>query len=148
MLKPLHWFFIVGGVVATASFVTVGAVLLGGVGALDTSRSLKDFESNEAARHFVSEHLPVALPNDAVVSELAYERWTDWRLSATVKLDSGQAAEEFVARVLQDRKTDDPYCGEAEPERGARYFLSASFACGTVSRGAAHDTLEILCHTR
>ena len=148
MLKPIHWFFIVGGVGAAAAFVTIGAVLLAGVGALDTSRSLDDFENNEQARKFVSEHLPAALPNDAVVSKLSYERWTDWHLAATVQLGSAQAADELVARVIADRKTDDAYCGEKDPELGARYFLPASFACGSVSRGAAPSTLEIRCNTR
>src|SRR6187551_1382212 len=77
--------------------------------ALDTDRDLSDFESPKEARAFATAHLPVPLPADAVVETLHYARWTDWQLSARVRLPSSAAVNRYLDQVKHDRKLDDVY---------------------------------------
>jgi hypothetical protein len=112
------------------------------------AKDLEDFASQAQARDFASAHLPTPLPSDTVVEALRYERFTDWRITARVRLTSPEAVARYVEELKQHRKLDDDYCGSGEPAGGASYFLPALFACGTVQPGSAAATLEIACNTR
>lgn len=113
----------------------------------DANRELSDFDSPAEARAFVSAHLPVPLPNGAVVEDLHYERWLDWHLSARVRLPSREVTEGYVDQVKRDRALDDQYCGSDEPTPGARYFLRDVFGCGSIN-GVKSPLLEVRCYTR
>jgi hypothetical protein len=142
------------------SWLLLGATVLAlGLGALlglrwlvssfvGESRHLQDFSSPEQARDFLGGHLPVRLPKDARVEALTYERFTDWSLTARVRFPSGEAAVDYVERVKRERRLDDSYCGDSEPNSGARYALPHLFACGTVSAAATPESLDIVCQTR
>jgi hypothetical protein len=135
-------------ILGLATIAGVGLFFLALASSLDTDKDLEDFASQAQARDFASAHLPTPLPSATVVEALHYERFTDWRLTARVRLTSPNAAAQYVDQLKQERKVDDNYCGSAEPGAGARYFLPALFACGTVKPGSPAATLEIACNTR
>jgi hypothetical protein len=114
--------------------------------ALDTDKDLADFKTPAESRAFVSAHLPLALPVDASVSELRYERFTDWHLTAKVRLASPEAAADYLERLRAARTLNDDYCGPADPAGAARFFLADVSACGHAS--ALDRTLNVLCYTR
>lgn len=144
--KLIHWVFAGLGLVALL-LVVAGAFLVWVLAdALDTDKDLADFETAAEARAFVSAHLPLALPVDANVSELRYERFTDWHLTAKVRLASPEAAREYVERLRAARTLNDAYCGPSEPAGATRFFLPDVSACGHVS--AAGGALDVLCYTR
>jgi hypothetical protein len=146
--KTIHWVLL--GLTSIGLTVIAGAGLLLAVlaSSLDSDRDLADFASQAEARDFASAHLPTALPGSAVVEALRYERFTDWRLTSRIRFDSSESVDRYVEQLERERKLDDAYCGDAEPSGGARYFLPALFACGTVGRGARAGTLEMACNTR
>lgn len=142
--RTIHWIFVGLAAVACALGVLAVAQL---VSAFDTDRDLADFASAGEARAFVSAHLPVPLPSTALVEALHYERWTDWHLTARVRLPSLAASHGYVEQVRRERALDDQYCSAKEPSPGVRYFLAAEFACGSIDSGAA-PILEVHCNTR
>lgn len=128
--------------------LAVGAVLvIAAMRALDTDRDLDDFASPSEARKFTSAHLPAPLPADAVVEKLSYTRWTDWRLTAQIRLPSPAALEQYLEVAKTQRVTNDEYCSDLEPTGGARYFLREVSACGSIQR-ASPAVLDVACNTR
>jgi hypothetical protein len=143
--KAIHWVFVafavlcvclVGGVIAAADHLLTGS-----------DRNLEDFASPNEARAFASAHLPAALPADATLDALRYERFTDWHFSARVRFSSAEAADRFLERVRRDRQLNDAYCGDSEPIGGARYALIDVSACGSIHRESA-QALHVTCFTR
>jgi hypothetical protein len=144
--RTIHWVF-TGLAMIAVLIVAAGAVLVWILAdAFDTDKKLSDFESPAQGRAFVSAHLPLPLPADSDVIELSYERWTDWNLTAKVRLASPAATRDYLERVRSARKLNDDYCGAGEPSGAARFFLADVSACGTVSSAA--DTLSVRCYTR
>lgn len=145
--RTIHWIFL--GLVIAISIPGLAALVLlvhvakGG----DGSRELSDFDSPAEARAFVSAHLPVPLPNDAVVETLHFERFTDWFLSTRVRLSSREVAQGYLEQVKRARALNDEYCSDAEPSPGARYYLRDVAACGSID-AAAPPALEVRCNTR
>lgn len=111
------------------------------------NRDLADFASPAESRAFASAHLPVPLPKEAVVESLHFERWTDWNLTATVRLPSAEALALYLEQTKRDRKLYDEFCYHDEPAQGARYYLKKSMACGTIER-VSPAVIEIRCNTR
>lgn len=147
--KKVHWIMLGLSILALAAIAGGGLLLVALASSFGSpAKDLEDFASQAQARDFASAHLPTPLPSDTFVEALRYERFTDWRITARVRLTSPEAVARYVDQLEQDRKVDDDYCGSAEPAAGARYFLPALFACGTVQPGSAAATLEIACNTR
>lgn len=113
----------------------------------DGPHQLSDFDSPAEARAFVSAHLPVPLPSDAVVEALHFERFTDWFLSARVRLSSREVAQGYLDQVRRARVLNDAYCSDVEPSLGARFYLRDVAACGSLD-AAALPALEVRCNTR
>jgi hypothetical protein len=130
------------------AIVGVGLVVVALATSFGSAKDLEDFASQAQARDFISAHLPTPLPSSAVVEALHYERFTDWRITARVRLPSASALDQYLEQTKRDRQLDDAYCGAAEPSGGARYFLAKSFACGTLQHGSSATSLEIACNTR
>jgi hypothetical protein len=118
----------------------------------DTTRTLHDFTTPASARQFVSAHLPTELPVDARVIRLRYDRFTDWRLSATVDLGSEAAATAFLSQVRSAAHTGEAYCGAApnpsSHDGTVAYFLKKTSACGGVRPTDRAGELHVLCATR
>ena len=142
--KLLIWAIAGLGLLALGVGVLLVLAVLQG---LDSDRDLSDFASPSEARAFTSAHLPAPLPNDAVVEELHYERWTDWRFTARVRLSSPEASEQYIEQAKERRDLNDQYCSNLEPPAGARYFLRPVSACGSVRRASA-QVVEVACNTR
>ncbi len=113
----------------------------------DTSLDRSDFASDAQAAEFVSEHLPAPLPASVRVEKLSYDRWTDWRLSASVELPSVQATEAYLKRARAARATNDEYCLTSGNAQVLQYFLAKWYACGSIQRQSPR-TLLIGCNTR
>ncbi len=144
--RAIHWIFAGLASIAVLLFA-LGVVFLWALAdAFDSDRNLADFKSPGESRAFVSAHLPVALPADAKVTDLRYERFTDWHLTAKVRLASAEAVISYIEGARTARTLNDAYCGNEEPGAGARYFLSDVSACGTLE--PAGDSLSVRCYTR
>jgi hypothetical protein len=146
--KAIHWVLLALSILGLAAVAGVGLVVALAASSLGSTKDLEDFASQAQARDFTSAHLPTPLPSSAVVEALHYERFTDWRITARVRLPSPQALNQYLEQAKQERKVDDAYCGAAEPSVGAGYFLPQLFACGSVQRGSSASILEIACNTR
>lgn len=146
--KTIHWVLLGLAVLGLATVAGLGLVVAPAASSLGSTKELKDFASQAQARDFTSAHLPTPLPSSALIEALRYERFTDWRITARVRLPSAAALDQYVEQTKQDRKTDDAYCGAGEPSLGVSYFLPKLFACGTVQRGASASILEMACNTR
>jgi hypothetical protein len=135
--------------VALGTLVLAGGILLASaaVTSLGTTRTLRDFDTPAEARAFTSAHLPTALPADATVQDLLYERWTDWHFRAVVRLASTEQADRFLEEVAENSSVNPSYCGEATGGPELPYFLASVSACGSVRRLSAH-VLEVECSTR
>jgi hypothetical protein len=144
--KLIHWVFAGLGVLALVLVVAGGFLVWALAAALDPDKDLADFDTPAQARDFVSAHLPLPLPAGASVTELRYERFTDWHLTAKATLSSPEASRDYLERLRAARALNDEYCGQGEPAGAARFFLGDVFACGHVS--AAGRTLSVLCYTR
>jgi hypothetical protein len=144
--RAIHWLAL-AVVVLVCSCVGVVLVRLTAAFSGGPPHDLSDFGTAAEARAFVSAHLPMALPGDAVVEKLAYERWTDWHLAVRVRLPSAWAADRYLEQARAARKVNDGYCTDAEPPRGARYFLAEVSACGSIAR-MSPQILEVVCYTR
>jgi len=53
---------------------------------LETVVTERDFESQKDCRKFVELHVPLPLPELAVVSKIEYVSWLDWTLDAQIDL--------------------------------------------------------------
>lgn len=142
--KWLLW--LLGGL-ALGAIGVAGLLVFATVQLLDTDRDLSDFANPGEARAFTSAHLPAPLPNDAVVESLHFERWTDWMLTATVRLSSSEAADTYLEEVKRTRTLNDEYCNQQDSPGGARYFLSDVFACGSIER-TSPQVISVQCNTR
>lgn len=134
--------------------VVVFVLVVGGLAVLaaslfsGTSLTRGDFTTPAEATAFVSDHLPLSLPDGANVTTLTYERFTDWHLEAAVRLPSAEAVRDYLSRARAGRTDDVEYCGpSSETSETVSYFLSQWSACGTVN-AAAQDTITVRCHTR
>lgn len=147
--KKAHWILLGLTILVLAAVAGAGLSLVALASSFGSpDKDLEDFASQAQARDFASAHLPTPLPSETVVEALHYERFTDWRITARVRLPSPEAVARYIDQLKQDRKVDDDYCGSGEPAAGAGYFLPAMFACGTVQPGSSVATLEIACNTR
>lgn len=146
--KTAHWVFLGLGVLAVLLLVGFAWLVVYLAVAFDTDRGLKDFESPQQSRDFVSAHLPTPLPATAVVTELLYERWTDWHLTARVRLEGAAAVDAFIGQARLSRTLNDAYCGVDEPGGRVRYFLPKSSACCAVGVAAEPGALDVSCYTR
>jgi hypothetical protein len=126
--------------------VPAGCMLL--LARLGTELTLDDFETEEQALAFVSDHLPARLPPGSRVTALTYERWADWHLDATVRLRSAAAVEQYLGAAREARKPDGGYCGASGGHGDVEYFLPQWMACGSARAGAAPGELAVRCHTR
>ena len=146
--KAVHWVFLGLGLVALL-------LLAGGAWFVSTlwrlrsiPTTIEDVESPQQARDFVSAHLPTPLPATASISELHYERWMDWHLTARVRLDDAAAVDAFIGQTRLSRALNDAYCGGAEPGGSVRYFLTKSSACCSARVAATPGSLDVTCYTR
>ena len=143
--KTIHWVLTALAVLCVG---LVGTVIAAGAHLLSGSdRNLEDFASPTEAGAFASTHLPAPLPADATLDALHYERFTDWHFSARVRFSSAEAADRYLEQVRRDRQLNDAYCGDDEPQGGARYALADVSACGSIRRESARE-LRVTCFTR
>lgn len=145
--RTIHWVFCGLAVLALLLLVGGGFLVWAAADMLDTDRDLKDFASPAQARDFVSAHLPTPLPNAAVVEQLHYDRWQEFRLTARVRLGSPAAIASYIGQARLERALNDAYCGTSEPSDDVHFFLPKSWGCGSV-RPVATDSLEIACNSR
>jgi hypothetical protein len=145
--RAIHWVFCGLAVLALLLLGGGGLLVWAAADMLDTDRDLKDFASPAQARDFVSAHLPTPLPSTAVVEQLHYDSWQDFRLTARVRLGSPAAVASYIGQARLERTLNDAYCGTSEPNDGVDFFLAKSSACGS-ARPVVADSLEIACNTR
>jgi len=147
-----RWSWAAASIVAVLALL---ALLVGGIVALaanslswpDNKITKKHFEDEAKAREFTSIHLPFPLPHDVVVDSLEYERWTDWHLRAELQFSASAQVDEYLVQAHKHRSLRDDYCGSQDPAGGARYYLPASNACGTLRRSSPM-MLSVWCYTR
>lgn len=126
---------------------TIGLVLAAW-GFAGTSLGVDDFASGAEARDFLDSHLPVGLPEDAVIRALTFDRFTDWHLEATVDLGSAHAAAAYLGRAEEVRARDPEYCGPGSSSASVDYFIAKWHACGAIVRANAKGLLRVTCYTR
>lgn len=113
----------------------------------ESDLSLADFDTQDDARRFVSEHLPVQLGDGVRVEALTYERFTDWHLDALLRFESSAGAGRYMQRVRGVRKLNVDYCYHDATMEGA-YFLAKWHACGQLEQESSGARLRVRCHTR
>ena len=113
---------------------------------LETIVTLQDFKSQSDCIGYLDAHLPVPLPEGAVVSDFELVSWLGWTLEATVRLPDGSAVGYVNSVHNLNSKSTDSESIRPSTESTARYKLQGNATIsGTVSCDAGSGLLSIYC---